>query len=73
MKLSKGKFKLKKTDTVGHADLMGRGGFEFELDWSNHQYGILNVDFGRSLSEKGKIKEPSSVSFAIMLLSLIHI
>ena len=67
VKLSKGKFKLKKTDTVGHADLMGRGGFEFELDWSNHQYGILNVDFGRSLSEKGKIKEPSSVSFAIML------
>ena len=67
VKLSKGKFKLKKTGTVGHADLMGRGGFEFELDWSNQQYGILNVDFGSSLNDKGKIKEPSAVSFAIML------
>ena len=67
VKLSQGKLKLKKDGTIGHNDLMGRGGFEFELDWSINQYGILNVDFGRSLDKKGKVEEPSTVSFAIML------
>ena len=67
VKLSQRKLKLKKDGTVGHTDLMGRGGFEFELDWSSNQYGILNVDFGRSLNKKGKVEEPSAVSFAIMM------
>lgn len=66
-RLSKDKFKLKKGATIGHPNLMGRGGFEFELDWPTGKYGILNVDFGRSLDKRGKLEEQSSQSFAIML------
>ena len=66
-KLSKGKFKLRKNSSIGHPNLMGRGGFEFDLDWPTGKYGILNVDFGNSLDKKGKLKEKSAQSFAIML------
>ena len=66
-KLSKDKFRLKKGGTIGHPSLMGRGGFEFELNWPVDKYGILNVEFGRSLDKKGKLGKRSSTSFAIML------
>ena len=66
-KLVNGKFKLKKKSTIGHPNLMGRGGFEFEVNWPTSKYGVLNVDFGRSLNEKGELKKASALSFAIML------
>ena len=66
-KLSEETFKLKKGGTIGHADLMGRGGFEFELDWPSDKYGVLNFQFGRSLKETGKLETKSAQSFAIML------
>ncbi len=66
-KLSDGKFKLRKSGSIGHPNLMARGGFEFEVNWPNDKYGILNVEFGKSIDGKGRVEKRSSLSFAIML------
>lgn len=66
-RLSNDEFKLKKGGTIGHPDLMGRGGFEFELDWPSEKYGVLNVQFGRSLDKDGQLKAKDAPSFSVFL------
>jgi len=66
-KLSGENFNLKKNGTIGHADLMGRGGFEFELDWPGGAYGVLKIQFGRSLKENGQLETKNSQTFSILL------
>ena len=65
--LSDNSFDLKSGAVIGHPNLMGRGGFSFDVDWSNQSYGVLNVHCGRSLNSKGEISDKETQSFAIML------
>ena len=67
-KVNKQKLKLKKGATVGHPNLMGSGGFEFELNWPQSSYGNLKVQFGDSQDKKGVLRNAErSQSFGIML------